>query len=165
MSAGNAKSKVSKSNTSKQTMSSEDLTVKNIRGKIVQLSPREVFFRLESGSFEINRMIGEVAKKVPQTINDFDAGCLLRGIRAGRIFLGSKELTQEPTIINQTEPLSERHVAARRLLDITDPGEFEVAISRGYGLHVIEACLEIEKREGNRHKFVSIINNRLSKAG
>ena len=159
-----SKAKSNKTETRKAVEPSE-VNLSNVRGMIAELSPREVFFRLETGTFGINRIAGEVAKVVPKDLNDFDAMCVVRGFQAGRLFVGSKELSQEPVISDQTSALSDRHVTARTLLDLRDPGDFENAISKGYSIQVIEACLEIEKRESKRSKFISIINNRLSKVG
>lgn len=163
-----SKSKTNKKSNNRETRSTIDpseVTLENVRNTVVELSPREVFFRLESGSFGINRMNGEVAKTVPKELNDFDAMCVIRGIRAGRLFVGTKEIHQDPIVVDQTASLSEGHITARRLLDLTDAGDFESAISKNYSIRVLELCLEIEKRESNRTKFISIINNRLSRAG
>jgi len=141
------------------------VSLSNVRGMIAELSPREVFFRLETGAFAINRIAGEVAKTVPKDLNDFDAMCVVRGFHSGRLFVGTKEKSQEPVESNQTTSLSGSYVTARRLLDLRDPIDFETAISKGYSIQVIEACLEIEKRESNRPRFISIMNNRLSKVG
>jgi hypothetical protein len=163
--ANKAKSNKKGTEETRSTIDPTDVTLDNVRGTVVELSPREVFFRLESGSFGINRMNGEVAKTVPKDLNDFDSMCVVRGIRAGRLFIGTKEVFQDPVVVDQTASLSEGHITARRLLDIVDHGEFESAISKNYSIRVLELCLEIEKREGNRTKFISIINNRLSRTG
>ena len=162
-----SKAKTNKKSTeeTRSTIDPSEVTLENVRGTVVELSPREVFFRLESGSFGINRMNGEVAKTVPKDLNDFDSLCVIRGLQTGRLFVGTKERFQEPVVVDQTATLSEGHITARRLLDIMDPGEFEFAISKNYSIRVLELCLEIEKREGNRDKFISIINNRLSRTG
>jgi hypothetical protein len=156
-----AKSKKSREADNRDIVDPMEVNLDNIRGTVVELSPREVFWRLESGAFGLNRMTGEIAKAVPKDLGDFDATCVVRGIRSGRVVVGLKERTVEPAIPNTADSLSDHMVSARRLLDITEYRELEEAVDRVFSIRTLEACLEIEKTEGKRDKFISIINSRI----
>lgn len=143
------------------TMDVMSINMENIRGKIVGLSPREVMWKPEFGDgISFNRMTGSISARVGNDISEYEAKCVINGLRAGRLIVLEEEIKGEPMKPINASIMSDELVIARRLLDEQEPLEFEKSIER-QPMRIAEACLELEKLEGNRPKFVDIIKNRL----
>lgn len=138
------------------------VNLNNIRGSIVGLNLKEVFWRPENGSSEVelNRMSGAISLEVPKGVTDYDATCIINGLRSGRLIMLEKAITTEPMKNINASIASDALISARRLLDEQDVSIFEKNLER-QPVTVIEACLELEKSESNRPNFTDIIRNRL----
>ena len=138
-----------------------EINMDNLKGQIVGLSPREVFWKPMSGNttLELSRISGRISCKVG-SVSEFDGIAIIKGLRSGRLLLMDKVIKSEPSDPVNSHVMDTTHIEALRLLDITDKDLFtetmEVQSSK-----ILEACLEMEKRGSNRDKYISIIKQNL----
>jgi len=61
------------------------VTVDNLVGREIELASDEIFWKLDSGTIDLNRMLGVLSAKVTKSLTRFDRFNILSGLRMGRI--------------------------------------------------------------------------------
>lgn len=139
----------------------DEVTPEVILGGItITLGPKEVFWRTDTGSIELNAFTGELSMKVDgKKLTDMEMGYVLNGIRTGRIIVVNKPVKGKP--IDTKWQLSEYAPGARKLLDYDDK-QFTEAVSGNYSLRLLQTALEIEREGKNRSGRIKALSMKLT---
>ena len=145
------------------TVDPNALNMENIKGLIVGLSPREVIWAPSSGNLDLqlSRLSGRISLRVTGSVSNFDMMAVIKGVQSGRLVVLEKEIKAEPATPMNTIPTADV-IAARTLLDNQDVVEFENLIEKQPS-RIVQHCLDLEKREGNRKEYLDIIRKVLSR--
>jgi len=137
-----------------------------IRGANIALTSREVFWKSDDGTIELNRFTGNVSAKIPKDISDRTEYAVNNGIMYGRIEIVDKVFTEEPFLPESAISVkSNATIQARRMLDEIDVSVFEEMVAKTSNPKVLDAALAIEKEDQNRKPYIACIKARINELG
>ncbi len=137
-------------------------SIKDLKGKFLKLSSRELFWKLPSGRVCLDGFGQNSICEVPKKLTDDEFEIIKSGLELGKIDLFDKKPTSEAPANTMKLLNSDDHIYARRLLDERNLEILSESISKTFSLVFLKACHDIETYENKRPQVIEMLNTKLS---
>ena len=137
-------------------------SIKELKGKFLKLSSRELFWKLPSGRICLDGFGQNSICEVPEKLTEDEFEIIKSGLELGKIDLFDKKPTSEAPVNNVKLLNSDDHIYARRLLDERNLEILSDSISKTFSLVFLKACHDIETFENKRPQVIEMLNTKLS---
>lgn len=138
-----------------------EFNIESVVGLAITLAEGQSFWKLESGSIELNGFTGKVSARVGNDLSDYDKLSVVVGLNRGRIVVADEVKNAKPGVRDPFKYSDGWYIQARRFLDEKIDAFTDIIQNLG-SVRQLKACLEIERLENDRKDYLKVINKRLT---
>lgn len=138
----------------------DEYTIDNVKGIIVALAPGRVVWGSSLGSIKLSTFTGKLSMQVSDKLSDIEYMDVISGLYYGNIIHVDKEIENTAPF---NIPLIDPELRARIniFLDEKNLEIFSEKLDKIYSKTFISNCLEVEKYDRSRSKYISALINKL----